>query len=195
MVKVAVFASGTGSNFERLVLAKKENSKLDYNITLLITDKENIMALEKAKDLNIKSIYLNPKSFENKIQYETELLKILTENKIELIALAGFMRIIGNTLLEGFKNPILNIHPAYLPEFPGKDGIKDAFEAKVDQTGVTVHYVDAGVDTGEIITQERVGINHDWDLERLKIEIHKVEHRLYPEVLNKICKKTITTGE
>lgn len=187
MVKVAVFASGTGSNFERLVLAKKENPELNYEITLLLTDKENIGALEKSEALNIKSVYLNPKSFENKAKYETALLEILKENEIELIALAGFMRIIGSTLLEGFKKPILNIHPAYLPEFPGKDGIGDAFNAKVTQTGVTIHYVDAGVDTGEIISQERVIIDPNWDLATLKTEIHKIEHKLYPRVLSKVC--------
>lgn len=187
MVKIAVFASGTGSNFERLVLAKKDNPKLNYEIKLLVVDKEGCGAFFKSKALGIPAIYLNPKAFENKAQYETALLNILKENKIELIALAGFMRILGNTFLEGFKNPILNIHPAYLPEFPGKDGIGDAFKAKVKKTGVTIHYVDLGIDTGEIIYQEKITIDPVWDLDTLKNEIHKIEHRIYPDTLNKVC--------
>lgn len=86
-------------------------------------------------------------------------------------------------------NKIINIHPAYLPEFPGKDGIGDAFKAGATKTGVTIHYVDSGVDTGEIIYQERVDIKPSWDLEDLKKAIHEVEHRIYPMILTKLFKK------
>lgn len=187
MVKVAVFASGNGSNFERLVLAEREEN-LNYQIKLLIGDKKNIGALKKAENLGIKSICLEPQSFSSKKEYEEALILSLQKEEIDLIALAGFMRIIGSDLLASFDNRIINIHPAFLPEFPGKSGIEDAFQAGVSQTGVTIHYVDSGVDTGNIIYQERVAVDPLWGLEELKKNIHRVEHRIYPLILDKICK-------
>ena len=104
------------------------------------------------------------------------------------MALAGYMRIISPVLLNEYKDKIINIHPAYLPNFPGKDGIGDAFRAGAKETGVTIHYVDEGVDSGKIIYQEKLVIEKDWDLEKLEEEIHKIEHRIYPETLRNLCK-------
>lgn len=188
MVDVAVFASGNGSNFQNLVSVQKED-KLNYNIKILIADKANIGALHRAKILGIRSYLIDPKTFTSKKEYEEEIIQILKNEEISLIALAGYMRIIGPTLLGAYEGSIINIHPAYLPEFPGKSGIEDAFEAGVAQSGVTIHYVDSGIDTGNIIHQERVKIEPHWSLVELKENIHRVEHRIYPIVLDKICKK------
>lgn len=182
MVKVAVFASGNGSNFQNLV--EKSEGK-NYLIELLIVDKEDAYVIKRAKELNIPCYIVIPKKFLNKSDYEKKIIEILKENKIELIALAGYMRIISLVLLKAYENKIINIHPSYLPNFPGKESIKDAFEEKVKETGVTIHYVDEGIDSGKIIHQEKIKIEKNWDLKKLEEEIHKIEHKIYPIVLSK----------
>ena len=174
MVNVAVFASGSGTNFENIVKANLQYA----NIKVLIVDKEKAYAIERAKKYQIPYIYVNPKAFPSKKEYE-----------IELIALAGYMRYIGEVLLENYGGRIINIHPAYLPNFPGAHGIKDAYEAKAKETGVTIHYVDEGVDTGEIIHQEKFEIDPLWTLEQLEERVHALEYKMYPEVLERLCKE------
>ncbi|MGL5798308.1 MAG: formyltransferase family protein, partial [Cetobacterium sp.] len=137
----------------------------------------------------IKYYFVNPKEYGSKMEFEEKIIEILKKEEIEYIALAGYMRIISPVLLEEYFNKIINIHPAYLPEFPGKDGIGDAFEAGVNKTGVTIHYVDSGVDTGKIIYQERIKIDINSTLEELRKKVHEVEHKIYPMVLTKLFKK------
>lgn len=188
MVKVAVFASGTGTNFEKLVEHERENLHSNYNIQLLISDKGDAGVLKKGETLGIPTLFINPKDYENKSCFEEAIVDILRKKEIEIIALAGYMRIVGDVLLNSYQDRIINIHPAYLPEFPGKNGIEDAYLSKAEKTGVTIHYVDSGIDTGEIIYQERVNIERDKSLSYLEENIHRVEHRIYPMVLNKICR-------
>ncbi|MGL5232430.1 MAG: phosphoribosylglycinamide formyltransferase [Fusobacteriaceae bacterium] len=189
MVKVAVFASGTGSNFENLVTFEKSNKECNYYVQLLIVDKEGAKVIEKAHKLNIETYCINPKDFENKAKYEEKILEILLFHKIELIALAGYMRILTDVILRNYPNKILNIHPSILPAYPGKNSIHDAFINKAEYTGVTIHYVDSGIDTGKIIAQEKLDINPLWSIEDLEEKIHEIEHKLYPLVLNEICNK------
>ncbi|MGL5377277.1 MAG: phosphoribosylglycinamide formyltransferase [Cetobacterium sp.] len=189
MVKIAVFASGNGSNFQRIVDAQKSGEAEGYIVTTLIVDRENAFAIERAKALNIKYYFVNPKEYGSKMEFEEKIIEILKKEEIEYIALAGYMRIISPVLLEEYFNKIINIHPAYLPEFPGKDGIGDAFEAGVTKTGVTIHYVDSGVDTGKIIYQERIKVDINSTLEELRKKVHEVEHKIYPMVLTKLFKK------
>lgn len=189
MVKVAVLASGNGGNFQRIVEAQKTGEGKGYEVKILIVDKESAFAMSRAKVLGIPYYFINPREFDTKVEFEKRLINILKKEGIEYIVLAGYMRIISSTLLNEYQNRIINIHPAYLPEFPGKDGIGDAFKAGVKETGVTIHYVDSGVDTGEIIYQERVKIESGWVLEDLKNRIHEVEHRIYPMVLTKLFKR------
>jgi phosphoribosylglycinamide formyltransferase-1 len=187
MVKVAVFASGTGSNFANLVNFANSNKDCNYYVQLLIVDKKEAKVIEKASNLNIETYYINPKDFENKAKYEEKILEILQFHKIELIALAGYMRILTDVILNNYTNKILNIHPSLLPDYPGRNSIHDAFINKATHTGVTIHYVDSGIDTGKIIAQERLEINPLWTIDELEKEIHKIEHTIYPLVLNKIC--------
>ncbi|MGL5918710.1 MAG: phosphoribosylglycinamide formyltransferase [Cetobacterium sp.] len=189
MVKIAVFASGNGSNFQRIVDAQKSGEAEGYIVNTLIVDRENAFAIERAKALNIKYYFVNPKEYGSKMEFEEKIIEILKKEEIEYIALAGYMRIISPVLLEEYFNKIINIHPAYLPEFPGKDGIGDAFEAGATKTGVTIHYVDSGVDTGKIIYQERIKIDINSTLEELRKKVHEVEHKIYPMVLTKLFKK------
>ena len=187
MVKIAVFASGNGSNFEKLVQAKDKN----YSIELLIVDQEDAFALDRAKNLGIRSKFINPKNFNSKNEYEKNIFSVLKEYSIEYIVLAGYMRIISSELLRNFEKKIINIHPSYLPEFPGRDSIGDVFRSKISQTGITIHYIDEGIDTGEIIYQERIDINPLWSKEELTNKIHEREHIVYPKVLKSLFDRSI----
>lgn len=187
MVNIAVFASGNGSNFENIVKAKLSS----VNVKLLIVDKEKAYAIERANHLGIPYVYVNPKAFPSKKEYELKIMECLQEYEIELIVLAGYMRFIGEVLLKNYPQRIVNIHPAYLPAFPGAHGIQDAYKAKVSETGVTIHYVDEGVDTGEIIHQEKLKIDPDWSLATLEEHVHALEYKLYPKVIEQLCKEGI----
>nr|WP_307774504.1 phosphoribosylglycinamide formyltransferase [uncultured Cetobacterium sp.] len=185
-VKIAVFASGSGSNFENIVKSLEKGESKGFSVEILISDKKEALALERARKLGINCKYIDPRNFATKKEFEEKIAMELEKADIKYIVLAGYMRIISKTLLEKYDRKIINIHPAYLPEFPGKDGIGDAFKAGVSETGVTIHYVDSGIDTGEIIYQEKINIEKKWDLKMLKENIHKLEHKIYPMVLTKI---------
>lgn len=189
MVKIAVFASGSGSNFQRIVEAQRDGDAEGYSVKALIVDRKDALAIERAKQLGVTSYFVNPKDYNTKMEFEEKIIEILKREEIEYIVLAGYMRIISSILLEEYFDKIINIHPAYLPEFPGRDGIGDAFNSGAAKTGVTIHYVDSGVDTGEIIYQERIKIESSWKIEDLKSKVHEVEHRIYPMILTKLFKK------
>lgn len=187
MVNIAIFASGSGTNFENIVKAIANGTIKSAICKVLIVDKKDAYAIERAKQLNIPYHYVDPKAYGGKAGYETKIKEILDSYEVELIVLAGYMRYIGEVLLTNYPNKIINIHPAYLPNFPGAHGIKDAFDAKVEWTGVTVHYVDEGVDTGEIIQQEKLMIDPSWDLDTLETHVHALEYDLFPRVIEKVC--------
>ncbi|KAF1297685.1 phosphoribosylglycinamide formyltransferase [Enterococcus sp. JM4C] len=184
-MRAAILASGNGSNFEAIIQAV-ERQEIAMEVALVFSDKSNAYVLERAKNHQVEAVSFSPKDFSEKSVYEAELLHLLEEYQVEWVILAGYMRIIGPCLLEAFPQRIINIHPSLLPNFPGLHGIKDAFTAKVPQTGVTVHYIDAGVDTGPVIAQEAVTVAEEDTLESLEAKIHQVEHRLYPKVLAEI---------
>ncbi len=189
MVNIAIFASGSGTNFENLVKHIQEGSLPGCICKLLIVDKEHAKALERAKRLGIEAIYVNPKAYADKKAYEQEIRRHLEEKGVELIVLAGYMRFIGEELLTHYPQRIINIHPAYLPNFPGAHGIQDAYEAKAEFTGVTVHYVDEGIDTGKIIMQEKIMIDPSWTLEELETSVHALEYTLFPKALKQVCEE------
>lgn len=182
-MKAAVFASGTGTNFDALVAAQKDG-KLKAEIVCLMADQPNAKALEKAKNYGIKAKYFNPKDYANKAAFEKDLIDWLTAQEIELIILSGYMRIVGPTLLEAYPQRIVNLHPALLPNFPGAHAILDAYQAGVSQTGVTVHYIDEGIDTGPLIIQEPVEIDPSWSLEELEQAVHAKEYDLFYRGIN-----------
>lgn len=189
MVNIAVFASGNGSNFENIVTSIHAKQLNSAECRLLVVDKEHAYAIERAKRHGIPYLYVNPKAYPNKAEYECFILSKLKEYQIDLIVLAGYMRFIGEVLLQAYPYRIMNLHPAYLPQFPGAHSIQDAFDAKVDYTGVTVHYVDEGVDTGEIIYQEKLMIDPDWSLEKLEEQVHALEYQLFPKAIQMIIDK------
>ncbi len=188
MVNIAVFASGSGTNFET-ILQHIEDGSLPVQCQCLIVDKEQAYARTRAKQHQIEDYYFNPKSYPNKEAYEKDILKVLKDKNVDLIVLSGYMRFIGKVLLEAYPKAIINLHPAYLPEFPGAHSIQDAFEAGVSQTGVTVHYVDEGVDTGPIIRQKRVPIDPNWNMETLEEHVHAMEYDLFWQVIKSVAEE------
>lgn len=194
MKKLAVFASGSGTNFQAIIDAV-QNGTLKAEIALLVCDKRDAYAIERAKQNNIEVFEFQPKSFPNKQAFETEILTRLRERDVEWIALAGYMRLIGETLLNAYEGKIINIHPSLLPSFPGINAIEQAFDAKVKVTGVTLHFVDEGMDTGPIIAQAPVFIEEKDTIDDLRKKIQQVEHKLYPEVLANLIHEEKNEGE
>lgn len=188
MINIAIFASGSGTNFEA-ILKHIEDGSLPVNCQCLIVDKSDAYALKRAEKFNVPSFFVNPKEYGSKEEYETHILSILKEKQVDLIVLSGYMRFIGKVLLEAYPNRIVNIHPAYLPEFPGAHAILDAYEAKAKQTGVTVHYVDEGVDSGPVIQQRRLEIDPEWDLATLETHVHAIEYDLFWRVIKEVAEK------
>ena len=176
--KIAVFASGNGSNFQ--VIAEQ------FPVEFVFSDHRDAYVLERAEKLGVPSYAFELKEFTSKIDYEKALVDLLDQHEIDLVCLAGYMKIVGPTLLAAYEGRIINIHPAYLPEFPGAHGIEDAWNAGVDQSGVTIHWVDSGVDTGQVIKQVRVPRLADDTLESFEFRIHETEYQLYPEVLDQL---------
>lgn len=182
MVKVAIFASGTGSNFE-FIADNQALKDAGLEIEVLVCDRPKAAVIKKAQRRGIPTFIIQPKDFENRSHYEQVIVNELAKYQIDTILLAGYMRVITSTLLSEYPMEIINIHPALLPRFPGIHGIEDAYKAGVSVTGVTIHYIDEGVDTGPIIAQQSIPILPDETLEQLESKIHDVEHQLYPKVI------------
>lgn len=180
-MKIAIFASGSGSNFQALI----DDVIIRESVALLVCDKPGAFVLERAEAAGIPAFLFSPKTFVDKVAFEQEIVAKLKESEVEFLVLAGYMRLIGETLLTAYENKIINLHPSLLPEFPGKDAIGQAMDAGVLKTGVTAHFVDAGMDTGPIIAQQSVAILPEDTLDILTTRIHKVEHAFYPEVVKK----------
>jgi phosphoribosylglycinamide formyltransferase-1 len=173
MLNIAIFASGRGSNF--LAIAQKvKKGYLKCNLSFLLCDNPKAAVIGKAKKMGIKVILE---------ANEARIAGHIKKEKINLIILAGFMRILSKTFIRKHKNRIINIHPSLLPSFKGKQGAKDALDYGVKITGVTVHFVDELVDHGPIIIQEAVKINTNDNLRSLERKIHRIEHRIYPKAI------------
>ena len=184
MKRIAIFASGSGTNFEALVNETYKNGK----IVLLVCDKPEAYVIERAKKHNIPYFIVELKKCENKIAYEQKIVDKLNEEKIDLVLLAGYMKIVDKTLLDAYEGRIINIHPALLPSFKGAHGIKDAYEYGVKIMGVTIHYVNKEVDGGKIIAQDCFHLNGE-TLAEAESKIHAIEHKLFPETLKKLLEE------
>lgn len=189
-VRLAVFASGHGTNFDAILDAIQTQS-LSCQIVRLVVDKANAGALAIAEAHNIPTLVVNYKAAGSREVVEQEIITQLKDDGVQGILLAGYMRIITPKLLQAFPQKIVNIHPALLPSFPGTHGIEDAFNYGVKVTGVTVHFVDEGTDTGQIIDQQAVRVTNDDTLASLETKIHDVEHHLYPAVLAQLLKEEV----
>lgn len=182
--KIAVFASGNGSNFQAIVDATKKH-ELHADVVAVVTDRPQAYVVERAATAGVPAIAMRPNDFASKTEYEQAILSELTKLDVEWVILAGYMRLIGETLLEAYANKIVNIHPSLLPSFPGKDAIGQALAHGVKITGVTVHTVDAGMDTGPILAQKAVDID-GCNREQAEQRIHAIEHEVYTKTLQQL---------
>tara|TARA_R110002096_G_scaffold16106_10_gene55007 strand:+ start:17264 stop:18331 length:1068 start_codon:yes stop_codon:yes gene_type:complete len=191
-LRIAVLGSGDGTNFEAIAEAV-ERGELDAEIRLVISDVEDAAILERAKKLGINALAIHPGDRRAKLSIaaQKEMIDRLKAENVDLIALAGFMRILEAPLLAEFEGRILNIHPSLLPAFPGRDACQQALAAGVPQSGCTIHIVDCGVDTGPILAQGPVAILPGDTPESLHERIQEVEHRLYPQVIGEFGEKLV----
>ncbi len=182
-MRVAVLASGRGSNFQSILDASERGKLPNCKIKLLIVNKKEAYAIERAKKHNVPYYIIESKN-KKREEFDLEMLEILKSNKIEIVVLAGFMRILSKQFISEYKDKIINIHPSLLPKFPGAHAHRDAIKAKAKISGCTVHFVDEGVDTGPIIMQESVAVDIDDDEHTLSEKILPIEHKIYPKVLD-----------
>ena len=185
---LAVFASGTGSNFDAIQQAIEEGA-LDADITLVVSDVPTSAVIDKAKRKGLKTFVFNPQSYPDKHSFEIEIVEALQAADVDFIILAGYMRLVGPTLLHAYEGRIINIHPSLLPSFKGLDAIGQAFDAGVKITGVTIHYVDEGMDTGRIIAQAAVKVADTDGRDDLQRAIQAVEHQLYPATIQSLLQQ------
>ena len=196
--KLAVLVSGRGSNLQAII-DSIEREELNAHISIVISSTRDAMALKRAKKHGIKTIFIDPTAYLNSKEYDKVLIEKLKEFSIDLICLAGYMRILGEEVIQTFKEKIINIHPSLLPAFPGLNAQKQAIVHGVKFSGCTVHFVDSGVDSGPIILQTAVPVYDNDDEKSLSKRILEQEHYLYPKAINmikenqiKINSKTVT---
>ena len=190
MKNIAVFCSGFGSNLQAIIDAVKKG-KIKADLRLVVSDNPACSALKRAKKAGIQVFVLEAKNFTTREAYDKEIIKALKKEKINLIVLAGFMRLLSTHFVKAYKNRIINIHPALLPSFKGTHGIKDAFEYGVKVTGASVHFVDEKLDHGPIILQKVIEISEKDTLKSLEKKMHKAEHEIYPKAIELIAQNKI----
>lgn len=185
MKNIAVLASGRGTNLQAII-ENTENGTLKANLVCVVSDNKDAKALERARQHNVEAVYLDPGPKKTWLipEVEAQYVKALQDRNVELVCLAGFMRILKKPFLDAFQGRILNIHPALLPSFPGLDVQRKALEYGVKFSGCTVHFVDETVDGGPIVTQAVVPVLDDDTPEKLADRILKEEHRIYTEAIN-----------
>ncbi|HWO55754.1 MAG TPA: phosphoribosylglycinamide formyltransferase [Paenibacillus cookii] len=200
--RIAVFASGEGSNFQALAEAADAGRLGKAEIALLVCDKPSAPVVGRAGRLGIPAFLFQPKDYESREAYEREIVEQLEAHGVDLVVLAGYMRLLTPVIVEKFSGRLINIHPSLLPAFPGKDAIGQALAYGVKVSGVTVHFVDEGMDTGPIIAQAAIPIASGETPESFAQAVHAVERALYPEVVSwfaqgrvKLEGRQVTIGE
>lgn len=180
--RVGVLISGNGTNLQAII-DRSAAGQLDAEVVCVISNRADAFGLERARKHGIATLHLDHKSFAGRSEYDAEVVRILRQFNVDLVVLAGFMRIVTPVLLDAFPNRVMNIHPALLPAFPGLDAQKQTLEYGAKVSGCTVHFVDAGTDTGPIILQSTVPVQEDDTVETLSARIHLEEHKLYPAAI------------
>ena len=185
---LGILGSGKGSNC-RAILEQIRDGKLAAEAALVVSDVFDAGILDIAREFAVPNLYLPPGSFRTRLEpaVESELVRLLREAGVELVVLAGFMRVLKEPMLAAFPRRIINIHPSLLPKFPGVKAWKQALAAGEKITGCSVHYVDAGIDSGEVIGQRKVPVLPDDTPESLHARIQIAERELYPEVIAQFC--------
>lgn len=184
-MRVAVLASGTGSNLQALI--DQLHGQRGIEIVRVISDKPSAKALKRARTAAIPTATFELDQFESRVARDAAIAAQLEEDAVDLVVLAGYMAILSPGFIAEFAGRVINVHPSLLPAYPGLDSIARAHVAGEAETGVTVHFVDEGVDTGEVIAQEAVTIDSGESLESLTERVHLVEHRLLPMVVERFA--------
>ncbi len=190
MKRIVVLASGRGTNLEAILEAVKSGD-IAGEVALVISDQAQAQALQRAERWKVKALYINPKDYGSRDQYDQALVEQLKQEKIDLVVLAGFMRLLRPLFIRAFPLQIMNIHPSLLPAFPGLNGVGDALNYGVKVTGCTVHFVDEGLDSGPVILQEAVPVIQEDTAETLHQRIHASEYRLYPTAIDLFCREKL----
>jgi len=189
-IKLGVLASGNGSNLQAIIDACKK-SEIAANVAVVISDNSDAYAITRADKSGIDAFTLLRKDFNTKSHFEEKIIEILKSHDVDLVCLAGYMRIIGKPFITAFPNRIINIHPALLPSFPGLNAQRQALKHGVKISGCTVHFVDEHVDHGPIILQASVPVLDDDDEETLKTRILEQEHMIYPKAIELFAKNRL----
>ena len=190
-IRLGVLASGNGSNFE-YIIKSIQNNQLNAEISILIVNNPGCLAIKKAIKYKIPYVIINHRDCQSRLEHDMLVMKKLDELSVELVVMAGWMRIVGEEMINRFKNRLINIHPSLLPSFKGVDAIQQALDKKVTITGCTVHYVQKEVDSGSIIIQAAVPIKENDSKETLKQRIQKMEHIILPLAIAKVSKNIRT---
>ena len=188
--KLAVLVSGRGSNLQAIIDSIEKNN-LAAEISLILSNVPDAYALQRGKEHGLESVFLDPKSFSNRDDYEKQMIELLQTKSIDLVCLAGFMRILGKKFIEAFSGKIINIHPSLLPAFPGLNVQEKALEHGVKFSGCTVHFVNEEADGGAIILQAVVPILDADDVQSLSDRILEQEHIIYPEAIQLIIENNL----
>ncbi len=184
-MKIGILISGRGSNMVALVGAVKSGQIPNSEVAVVISDKRNAAGLEKANERDVETLIIERRK-RTRVEHDAEIVSELKKRGVELVCLAGYMRLLSPAFIEAFRGRILNIHPSLLPSFPGLDAQRQALEYGVKFSGCTVHFVDEGLDSGAIISQKTVPVLDDDTVETLTLRILEQEHQLYVESLAKI---------
>ena len=187
-LRIAVFASGYGSNFEAIAKAC-QSGELEAEVVLMVCDKPTARVNSLADELGVERMTFSAKDYASKAEYEAKIVERCEALGAELICLAGYMRLVGETLMEAYEGRMINIHPSLLPSFAGKDAVERAMEWGVKVYGATIHYVDSTLDGGKIITQRAIPYEGD-SIDELMAMIHPLEHQLYIDTIKKLIKQT-----
>jgi len=192
--KLAVLVSGNGSNLQSII-DSINIGEINANISLVISNIETAFALTRAKQENLNSAFLNHKNFSSRESFDQALSELLIKHEVDLIVLAGFMRILSNSFIEKFNRKIINIHPSLLPKYPGLNTHEKVINNKDKFHGVTIHLVDEGLDSGPIIAQARFVATKYKDIDGLITKVHSIEHKLYPLIIKMIVEREINLNE
>ena len=182
MKRIAFLVSGSGTNMANLI-QKIKAGEISADPVIVISNKPDVKAIDRAKDFGVPTKVISHKDYATREAFDEAMDQCIDSHNIDFVVLAGFMRVLTERFVKKYWGRLINIHPALLPQFPGAHAIKDAWEAKVKETGVTVHFVDPGVDTGPIILQRKLPVLTQDTLETLEAKIHQLEYEIYPEAL------------
>lgn len=182
MIRIGVLISGRGSNLQA-ILEQSTRGQFAAQVAVVISNVAGAEGLKRAENFKVPHLFVDPKSFPDKVAYEKELVRRFEAAQVDLVCLAGYMKIVGPTLIHAFLNRIMNIHPALLPSFPGLHAQRQALAHGVKVSGVTVHFVDEGMDTGPIILQKSVPVLDEDTEATLSARILAEEHKIYPQAI------------